>query len=470
MRKPIQRQLLWPMLQVVFLGSAVTALLASGISVRTARHAEELRLEQLASTLTSAGFPLTDAVLSRMAQLSGAQFVALREDGVVAQASDSVLLSDGRQLADLPVQPGLPSASGHQELHLPIGDFRAIRIPVRTAVSPQTLTLVILTSQQRWNELAWRAAMPPIVAGLLAASFAAAFAVVLSRQFVMRIRWLAGRAADLAQGRFERDALPPVDDELRDLAAALNTTAEKLRHYESEIRLGERLKTLGRLGAGMAHQLRNAITGARMALDFHAGELSATAERESLAVAVRQLTLMEAYLQRFLTLGRGEFPERRAVDLAGLVGDALQLVEPICRHHAIAVDWQPPARQVRIEGDVDSLRQMLLNLLMNAIEAVQPLAAANRKLGVELTMAANERIRLECWDQGPGPAESIAPRLFERFVTDKPGGTGLGLAVAKEIAEAHGGGMTWRREGRRTVFEATLHCGTANSSASVGPE
>lgn len=470
MRQPIQRQLLWPMLQVVILGSAVTAMLAAWMNVRSARQAEELRLKQLASTLTDAGFPLTDAVLSRMSQLSGAHFVTLREDGVAEHASDAGFVQDGAKLAELRIDASLQAAFAHQELELSHGTYRAIRIPVRTAVPPQSLTLVILTSQQRWNEVAWQAALPPMIAGLLAASAATAFAVASSRRFVNRIHDLGRRAAELAAGRFECRPVPDVDDELRDLALALNTTGEQLQHYELQIRAGERLKTLGRLGAGMAHQLRNAITGARMALDLHAAESPASTDQESLEVAIRQLTLMESYLQRFLSLGRGELPQTHDVDLTALITDALPLVEPICRHHGITVHWQPATAKFCLAGDADALRQMLLNLLMNAIEAVQPLAASQRQIGMTITSSSDDVIQLECWDHGPGPSEVIAPDLFERFVTDKPDGTGLGLAVAKEIAEAHGGTITWRREQVRTVFGVSLPKRTANSPASGGAE
>ena len=88
---------------------------------------------------------------------------------------------------------------------------------------------------------------------------------------------------------------------------------------------------------------------------------------------------MESYLQRFLTIGRGDRPIFKELDLSVLIIDTLQLVSPLCRHHGIQIVWQPPGAPVRMQGDAETLRQMLLNLQMNAIEAVQPLAAAERK-------------------------------------------------------------------------------------------
>lgn len=455
MRYPIQRQLLWPMLAVVLLGSATTALLAATLGIITARQAEAQRLQQLAVTLTDAGFPLTDAVLKRMSDLSGAEFATLDEHDQVPHQSRALTRADVEQLATLPVASSYEAGSD-RKVQLSFGSYRAIRIPVRSSATARKVSLVILTSQQRWNDLAWQAAAPPILAGLLAVLCAAVVALLLSLKLVERIRLLSGRAALLADGRFQQEPPPPVDDELRDLAVALNTTAEKLTHYESQIRQGERLKTLGQLGAGVAHQLRNGITGARMALDLHAVELPAEYDRESLTVALRQLELMESYLQRFLTIGRGDAPALQALDFSTLTTDALQLVEPLCRHHGIQVDWRPPATPVFLRGDADSLRQMLLNLLMNAIEAVQPLPPTERKIGVDLLSVDNDVVRLSVWDQGPGPDNRISQNLFDRFVTNKPDGTGLGLAVAQEIANSHEGAIRWDRINGKTVFEVTL--------------
>lgn len=466
MRQPIQRQLLWPMLAVVVLGSATTALIGAWFGTQTARQAEQERLRQLVSTLVDPGFPLTNAVLKRMSDLSGAEFVTLSESGGVLQASGEFTEDDRRQLAALPIHPVDGPLTEDRPLTLSTGEVRAVRMPIRTLAASRPASLVILTSQQRWNDLARQAAWPPLIAGLLAASGAALLAVILSQQFVTRIRFLAKRAEILADGDFETHPPPPVDDELRDLAMSLNTTANQLKQYEQQVRAGERLQTLGKLGAGMAHQLRNAITGARMALDLHTGELPEKVDRESLAVAVRQLTLMETYLQRFLTVGRGGPPAMKPVDLAALTADALQLIDPICRHHAIEVAWQPPPEPVTLQGDAESLRQMLLNLLMNAVEAVQPQDASERKIGIEIDSLVDSVVRLRIRDRGPGPAPDIAKSMFVRFITDKPDGTGLGLAVAQEIAHSHGGNITWRRETGWTVFDIVLSQGAVNSQAS----
>ncbi len=458
MRRPILRQLLVPMLLVVVLSSAATAVLAAWLGMRAVRQGEQERLQQLADTLTNSGFPLTDGVLRRMSDLSGARFATLDSAGAVQHVSLTVSEADRQQLAELPVTSSQVDPAAGRPLTLTDVSYRAVRIPVRTAATPSASSLVILTPETRWDDLAARAATPPLAAGLIAATLAALLAAAVARGFVTRIHSLGKRAALLAEGEFDQRPLSDIDDELRDLAVAMNVAAEKLKRYEDRVRRGERLQTLGRLGAGMAHQLRNAITGARMALDLHTSGLNDDDDQESLGVIRRQLTLMEAYLQRFLKSGRGEKSAMQSVSLGELATEALQLVEPMCRHHGIVVSWRPPGEIVELQGDAEALRQLILNLLINAIEALQPLPVAERKLTVELE-SRGDVVRLRIWDCGRGPAPEISGRLFEPFVTDKPDGTGLGLAVAHEIAAHHGGSVGWFREGERTCFEVTLNDG-----------
>ena len=85
---------------------------------------------------------------------------------------------------------------------------------------------------------------------------------------------------------------------------AVNRTAEMLNEYEAQVRRSEQMRTLTVLGASIAHQLRNAVTGCRMALDLHAAECQSADDSECLDVAKRQLRLMESQLQRFLRVGK----------------------------------------------------------------------------------------------------------------------------------------------------------------------
>jgi signal transduction histidine kinase len=108
-------------------------------------------------------------------------------------------------------------------------------------------------------------------------------------------------------------------------------------------------------------------------------------------------------------------------------------------------------QHVAVRGNPEQLSQLFLNIVTNAIEAAGPGGS------VEVSLRPSEgHIQVRVSDSGPGPPPQVAEQLFEPFVTGKPDGVGLGLAVAREIAQSHGGKIWWERDGGRTVFTVEL--------------
>jgi len=152
------------------------------------------------------------------------------------------------------------------------------------------------------------------------------------------------------------------------------------------------------------------------------------------------------------------------VDLRPVVDDALKLVGPAARHIHVAVEFSRPERPMVVRGDHDALQQLLVNLLINAVDATgtprhdgagvsepRPPQSAGR-VSVELSMCDEARYALLVADSGPGPSDEIGITLFDPLVTDKPDGSGLGLTVAREIAEQHDATIRWERRGEMTCF------------------
>ena len=159
--------------------------------------------------------------------------------------------------------------------------------------------LVLYPGDKSWRAVR-EAAWPALVAGSVAAAVVVLVSTVLARRLVRPIRQLGDQTATIAAGRFVPVPLPPRDDELRNLAVSINRMQEQLRRHEEEVRQSERLRTLGQFGAGTAHHLRNAATGALLAIELHQRECPVAAQCESLPVALRQLRLAESYVKRFL--------------------------------------------------------------------------------------------------------------------------------------------------------------------------
>src|SRR5262249_4338197 len=151
----------------------------------------------------------------------------------------------------------------------------------------------------------------------------------------------------------------------------------------------ERLRLLGQVGSGLAHQLRNGVTGARLAVQLHARACNGKADGEALEVALRQLDLVEANLKRFLELGRTEALRREPCDLGALIDDAVTLLGPQCRHAHIDMRWQKPASHPMLLGDSVQLGHLFLNIISNAVEAAGTNGWVEVRLRIDESQTSN---------------------------------------------------------------------------------
>jgi signal transduction histidine kinase len=472
MRWPLRRQILVPMVAIVLATVGVTTLVAILVAIEQVESRLERQLADVQETLSATNFPLESNVLRQTRGLTGADFVLVDSGGQIRGSSRDTLepiatsapIDDGRGSALDLSRAEAVTVEDQQFLHtvLPLD---------RRRVGGDQLQLHVFYPEAAWRE-AWRqAAWPPLVLGAVATALVALAAGFVAWQVSTPIQQLQTQVRRLTEGDFQAVSLPARHDEVRDLAQSINQLAERLARYEEETRASERLKTLGTLGGGIAHQIRNAATGCRIALDLHTRDcplaLGGSDGDESLQVAARQLTLIESHIQRFLTLGRPTVRAHQAVELGELVRQAATLVEPTATHLGVVLRTELPGDPIWQTGDAEGLVQMLVNLIVNAVEATSGArAAAGGKMSpaagnvvVRLStevQPAGLRTCLSVVDEGPGPAAIIAGRLFEPFATDKPGGTGLGLVVARQIAADHGGEITWNRSGERTQFIVTI--------------
>jgi signal transduction histidine kinase len=458
MRWPLRSQLLLPVLAVVIVAILGSSVSSAYLAAEWARERQEESLARVVATLTDASFPLTESVLKKMSGLSGADFVVFDSSGIVQDSSRRLADADLQALRQLPSQQNLADFANGRLLDLAGGRFLASRLPVVSRSDRDTsTTLVVLYPEERWTIARRQVIYPPLVVGAAAVLLAVAVTAIFARRVVRPLESLRRQAAAIEQGEFRPLPLGSRNDEIQDLTRSINHMVERLARYEADVRLNERLRTLGQLGAGVAHQMRNAATGARLALDLHRQECPLDPGCETLEVAKRQFTLMETYLQRFLTFGRGETLSRVPLDLGQLIDSVLPLVRPACQHARIELRFDRPDKSALVLADSKAIEQLLVNLLTNAIEAAAG-AFAEQKNGsvgaVEIELARDTTGRIECriGDTGPGPAATIGERLFEPFVSDKPDGTGLGLAVAHQIAADHQAELRWHRANGMTWF------------------
>ena len=451
-RWPIHRQLLVPMVSVVLLASFLATAITAYWAASRVREEQRESLRRVAKTLGEGAYPLTKQTLLQMHGFSGAAFVLLSAQGRVQETTQTLKQSNAEELARI----GDAHAAGQKPISLDDRNYLVESVALdRRSHFAEPATLFILYPEDQLTLRIRQAVYPALLAGVIAAAVAAACATWLARRFGRPVRTLVARTATIAQGDFTPMPVPDRNDELRDLAESINRMTAQLADYEQQVRHNERLKTLGELGASMAHQLRNAATGGRMAIELHRRDCPQGENDESLDVALRQLRLMEAYLRQFLSFGdaSGAAPAvSERIELASLVEEVLSLVRPSCIHAGVELQFIAPASPLYLQGDSDGLRQLTTNLILNAIDAAVAGPATPPRVQVEIAShPAGGLLRVR--DTGAGPPESIQNQLFHSFVTTKPDGFGLGLFVAHQIAQRHGGRLQWRREDDWTCFE-----------------
>ena len=361
-----------------------------------------------------------------------------------------------------------------------------------------------------------------LAAGLLAVDVAVftAFGVsMLRRRAVQPLQRLAGAARVLADGAFE--ARLPVDGprEVAEVAAAFNDMAEALarrtaalekavadlrdtnaalRRARAGLDRAERLASVGRLAAGVAHEVGNPMGALLAFLDLAQRDAGiAAATREHLARALQQGERVRRILRQLLEFSRPPRMARVPLDLAALAEEAATLVRAQARYAGICVEVEREGEAGLALGDAGAIAQILLNLVLNACDAVRagadpgtPATAGGRVRllvrgaplhvragGPRSEAGARHRFdAVECVvaDDGCGIAEGDRERLFDPFFTTKaPGeGTGLGLSNSLRLAEELGGGLECVEPpaGWRTAFALRLPAAEPNADTAGGCE
>ncbi|HWS12669.1 MAG TPA: ATP-binding protein [Rhodocyclaceae bacterium] len=226
----------------------------------------------------------------------------------------------------------------------------------------------------------------------------------------------------------------------------------------------ERLAAMGEMAASLAHQLRTPLSAALLYVGNLASPALAVPERIGMAEkASARLQDLERMIRDMLVFARGEVSGREWFAAADLAAEALQCIEPLARERGVVVERSDGAAGARLHGDRKALAGALVNLLENAVQACAP----GCRVRLALT-AAGGQLAFTVRDNGTGIAAPARERLFEPFFSTRSGGTGLGLAVARGIARAHGGRLDLvAADGPGTEFALYLPCAGAEAASAA---
>ena len=445
MRLSIRNQILIPLFAVQVATVATIALVASRLATDRVEGQVLSRLEGVVETLDRSNFPLTSGVLEKMRGISGAHFVSCDEAGRVLESTLPGLARLPPSLQSLPTRARLDPPGTSPKLEL--GGEEYFAASVRSTVGP---TLLVLYPEAAWRRARWEASLPPLALGVLSLAPMAVVTGVIAHRLSLRLRSIQESVAAIAAGDFLELDDRGRGDEVGDLVRSVNQMARQLREMRQTIRRTERAGVLAQLAAGLAHQLRNASTGARMAVQLHARRCPIRDGDSSLDVALRQLMLCEEQVKGLLSMDRAKGHSPVPLDAQCVVDEVATLVGPTCRHLGVelALDADRP---LSFLADHEQLRAALLNLALNGIEAAGP--------GGRVALSAMSEDQSVCFDvidDGPGPPHELVTTMFEPFVTGKAEGVGLGLARAQRVASDHGGGVSWMRADGRTRFRLMI--------------
>lgn len=284
-----------------------------------------------------------------------------------------------------------------------------------------------------------------------------------ARRVLAPLTAMTERAKAVARGDLAPREVLATADEIGELATTFEGMVAAIRRARAELVQAERLATIGKMAAHITHEIRNPLSSIGLNLELLEEEIARSPEgKESaqLALAIRaEVDRLSRIAEQYLSVARRPRPQLAPERLEDLVEELGAFVTPELDRGQVSLRVQVDHGGPEILVDEAQLRQALLNLIRNAREAMPR--------GGEIVIAVRHRdgaAEITVDDTGPGIPEELRASIFDPFFTTKQRGTGLGLAVTREIIEAHAGTIECEaRGGAGTRFRITLPSSPAHA-------
>jgi signal transduction histidine kinase len=340
--------------------------------------------------------------------------------------------------------------------------------PVAYVVEPcQQLLLLnkeaIKTTSQEINRVSSQAQLAMLFLGLAGPFSGLLVGYGVARGLSRSIYQLSVRVQSMAQCLDQDVAsiniaangdLQVLDRQLQQVVERVEEVAARVQQQQWELVRAEQLAAVGRLGASVAHEIRNPLAGIKMLVDAAVRpQKPQPLSGEDLQVIRREIARLEQTVEGLLDLARVPPPERGILDLREAVSRAATLIGTRARQQGVRVDVHTGEQPVLVSGDRGQLHTVLVNLFLNALD-VMPQGGC---LSVALEQTPQRQACLTITDTGSGILPEMSGRLFTPFASSKPTGTGLGLSISRSIVEQHGGHLQARnRPEGGACFTVTL--------------
>jgi len=306
-----------------------------------------------------------------------------------------------------------------------------------------------------------------ITAGLAAAALASVLLTLLVirnlqggvRKIESGLQLLEGNLASRISTSEEPAEIQHIVQAINRLGSTLKEKMESEKRMEGQLRHAERLASLGRLVAGVAHEVRNPLATIRLRVQMCRRDATDPKVKESCMIAFEEIERLNGIVNRLLNFARPIQLELEPIDLRSLVRERVYSFEDFALSQRVQLMTNLPNRSFLTIVDKDRMAQVFDNIIQNALEAM---ADQGGTLSITLVSHSNKNeqpsgVCVEFQDTGRGMSSSVVGHVFDPFFTTKPSGTGLGLSISHELVRAHGGDiMIESVEGRGTSVRVTI--------------
>lgn len=242
------------------------------------------------------------------------------------------------------------------------------------------------------------------------------------------------------------------------VVVVLNDISEQ-KNREQQMIESEKWAVLGRLAASVAHEIRNPLVAIRSLVEIIGEEVQGDL-KEHARVVLGEVHRLNRVVTELLSMVRPEKANLRSCNLKDIINELLLLVRHEASRSGIKLTVNFPAEAKKTGVDPEKIKQAILNVLLNAIQAMKN----GGQIGISLTYE-EESLQILIANNGPEIPQELREKVFEPFYTSKPGGTGLGLAIARKIVELHGGRVELDSSSDLTLFKIILPYGENNGQA-----
>ena len=300
--------------------------------------------------------------------------------------------------------------------------------------------------------------MIAIAAMLADALLAVTFLFVLVNHILNPIRKLATEADREGGGRSSNNEIARLSHSVRGLIEDVDQTQSELTRSREHLLQAEKMAMVGKLAAGMAHSIRNPFTSVKMRLFSLSRSLELTDDqKEDFDVISEEIRHIDTIVQNFLEFSRPPKLKMLRTSPSTVVDSTLQLLEHRLKSYDVDIKVERKAPLSEILADSEQLKEVLVNIIVNACEAMGKGGSITIREEADSTQRSPSMAVIRVADNGPGIPASIRGKVLQPFFTTKENGTGLGLSIAARIVEEHGGKLdVVSEEGAGTTFIIAL--------------